>query len=90
MNTAFTLSQDTELPEGSRELNKLMPELLTFLQMEGFIVRTHHGYTPGHMHLGLGDGTTLCGKTGDEGDTLFNGVEYKLCDKCVRKQFRDA
>ena len=90
MNTTFTLSADIDLPKGSDEFRKLMPELATFLQGGGEIVRPHRRYVPGHMHLGLGGGTTLCRKTGEEGDILFNGIEYQICDKCMRKALRDA
>jgi len=89
-NEMFTLSTDIDLPKGSAEFRKLMPELASFLQGGGEIVRPNRRYVPGHMHLGLGDGTTLCGRPGEDADHLIEGVEYQVCDKCARKAFRDA
>ena len=85
----FTLSADTELPQGSDELNELMPDLSAFLLGGGEIIRVHQVRQRGILHLGW-DATTLCKKSGDEAETLFHGVEYKLCEKCGRRGFHDV
>jgi len=90
MNTTFTLSANIDLAFSLGELPELAPELATFLQGGGEIVRPHRRYVPGHMHLGLGDGTTLCRRLGEDADHLIEGVEYQICDKCMRKALRDA